>query len=468
MEDRIVEFANVLRRNGIRVSLSENMDAFRALGLVGIRNPLFFRNALRTTLVKRTADIKPFEELFDFFFLGIGQAIDALDRRIMEELGLTPEQFQKMLEQIQRFLKEMQGDLSELTRALLTGNQGELERLLREATSQEAADGPQESFRFTPYTRMASRLQLDRVQSEIERFKAMLQMLAENGEDLQNAMRYLDERLRDLNRLLREVIQQEQRKRGVEPRDYSQRSSLADKNFAFYTEDDIRRMNDAVTRLAQRLKNRLSVRRKKAARGRFNVKDTLRRNLQYGGVPFHIELDRRKKTKPQVMVLCDISDSVLNASRFMLQFVYSIQDLYTKVRSFVFVSDLGEVTKVFEEHEIHQAVETALKGDVIDVFSHSNFGRAFELFYKNYFAALNSKTTVLIIGDGRNNYNRPNDWVLREIQQKAKQLIWLNPESRMTWGVGDSEMPRYAPYCDVAEECRSINQLYKIVDLIVP
>ncbi|HWX77410.1 MAG TPA: hypothetical protein VNY32_08030, partial [Candidatus Acidoferrales bacterium] len=126
MEDRIVEFANVLRRNGIRVSLSENMDAFRSLGLVGVRNPLLFRNALRTTLVKRAADIKPFEELFDFFFLGIGQAIDALDRRIMEELGLTPEQFQKMLEQIQRFLKEMQGDLSELARALLTGNQGEL------------------------------------------------------------------------------------------------------------------------------------------------------------------------------------------------------------------------------------------------------------------------------------------------------------------------------------------------------
>jgi len=296
----------------------------------------------------------------------------------------------------------------------------------------------------------------------------MLQLLAGNGETFQDVMRYLDERLRDLNRLLREVIQQEQKKRGMDPSDRSHRSSFADKSFAFYTEDDIRRMNDAVTRLAQRLKNRLSVRRKKAARGRFNVKHTLRKNLQYGGVPFHIELDRRKKTKPQVIVLCDISDSVLNASRFMLQFVYSVQDLYNKVRSFVFVSDIGEVTKIFEEHEIHQAVETALKGDVIDVFSHSNFGRAFELFYKNYFSAVNSKTTVLIIGDGRNNYNRPNDWVLRELQQKAKQLIWLNPESRMTWGVGDSEMPRYVPYCDVAEECRNINQLYKIVDLIVP
>ncbi|HEX9788120.1 MAG TPA: VWA domain-containing protein [Candidatus Binatia bacterium] len=468
MEERIVEFAAVLRRNGIRVSLSENMDAFRALDLIGVGDPLLFRNSLRATLVKRAGDVKPFEELFDYFFLGIGQALDALDRRLMEDLGLTPEQFQEMLEQIQGLLKEMEGDLSELTRALLNNNRGEIERRLRESMQQAIEQGTRDSFRLTPYTRMAARLQLDRVQSEIERFKGTLQMLGKNGGDLQNVLRYLDERMRDLNRLLRKIIQQEQRKKGLEPRDSSPRSALADKSFAFYTEDDIRRMNDAVARLAQRLKHRLSVRRKKAARGRFNVKETLRKNLQFGGVPFNIQLDRRKKTKPQVMVLCDISDSVLNASRFMLQFVYSIQDLYSKVRSFVFVAEIGEVTKLFEEQDIQTAVEAALKGDVIDVFSHSNFGRAFEQFHKNYFAAVNSKTTVLIIGDGRNNYNRPNDWVLREVQQKAKQLIWLNPESRMTWGIGDSEMPRYAAHCHVAEECRSINQLYKIVDLIVP
>jgi len=468
MEERIIEFANVLRRNGVRVSLSENMDVFRALERLGIEDQQLFRDALRTTLVKRVGDIQPFEELFDFFFLGLGQAIDALDRRMMEELGLSPEQYQRMLEHIQQRLRQMEGDLSELTKALLTANRAELERLFREAARQELDSGGLDGFRFTPYMRLGARLELERVQSEIERFKALLQMLGENGDDLKNIMRYLDERLRDLNRLLREAIQQEQRKQGHEPRDASARSSLADKSFAFYSEDDIRRMNDAVTRLAQRLKNRLSVRRKKAARGRFDVKKTLRKNLQYGGVPFEIMLDRRKKTKPQVMVLCDISDSVLNASRFMLQFVYSIQDLYAKVRSFVFVSDIGEVTKLFEENEIHRAVEAALKGDVIDVFSHSNFGRAFELFHRNYLSAVDSKTTVLIIGDGRNNYNRPNDWVLREIQRKAKQLIWLNPESRMTWGVGDSEMLRYAPHCDVAEECRSISQLYKIVDLIAP
>ena len=114
----------------------------------------------------------------------------------------------------------------------------------------------------------------------------MLQMLGENGEDLQNVMRYLDERMRDLNRLLREIIQQEQRKQGAEPRDYSPRSSLADKSFSFYTEDDIRRMNDAVARLAQRLKNRLSVRRKKAARGRFDIKGPCVRICNTAACPF--------------------------------------------------------------------------------------------------------------------------------------------------------------------------------------
>ena len=468
MQDRIVEFAGVLRRNGIRVSLSENMDAFRAVDLIGVGDPRLFRDSLRATLIKRAGDLQSFDELFDSFFLGIGRALDAIDRRIMEELGLTPDQFQKMLEQLQRLLKTMEGDLSSLTRALLNNDRGEIERLLRESIEREIEQGVPDGFRLTPYTRMAARLQLDRVQSEIERFKGMLQMLGENGEDLRNVLRYLEERMRDLNRLLREIIQQEQRKKGFEPRDQSPRGALADKSFAFYTEDDIRRMNDAVARLAQRLKNRLSVRRKRAARGRFNVKETLRKNLQFGGVPFRIQLDRRKKTKPQVMLLCDISDSVLNASRFMLQFVYSVQDLYSKVRSFVFVAEIGEVTQLFEEHDIQSAVERALKGDVVDVFSHSNFGRAFEQFYKSFFAAVNGKTTVLIIGDGRNNYNRANEWVLREIRQKAKQLIWLNPESRMTWGIGDSEMPLYAPHCHVAEECRSINQLSKIVDLIVP
>ena len=467
MQDRIIEFANVLRRNGVRVSLSENIDAFRALDLLGVEDASRFRAALRTTLVKRTVDLRPFEELFDFFFLGIGQSLTQADQQLMEQLGLSPQEFQDLLDRIDRFLKQMEGELSDLTRALLSGNKGELERLLRQAVAAEA-EGPNQSFRFTPFTKIASKLELDKLQDEIERLKGHLKMLAQDGEDSESVIRYLDQRLKDLYGMLREIIYQEQRKRGIDASDRNRSVTLAEKSFSFYSEDDIQRMNEAVTRLAQRFKNRLSVRRKNAARGRFDLNETLRKNLQFGGVPFQIQLDRRRKTKPQIVILCDISDSVLNASRFMLQFVYSIQDLYSKVRSFVFVSDIGEVTQLFEEHNIHKAVEMALTGNVIDVYSHSNFGRAFELFYKDYFSAVTNKTTVLIIGDGRNNYNRPSEWVLREIQHKAKQLIWLNPENRMTWGVGDSEMPRYARYCKISEECRNIGQLYNLIEAIEP
>jgi uncharacterized protein len=167
------------------------------------------------------------------------------------------------------------------------------------------------------------------------------------------------------------------------------------------------------------------------------------------------------------MVLCDVSDSVRNVSRFMLQFVYSLQDLYSKVRSFIFVADVGEITRLFQEQDINDAIHTALHGNIINVYAHSDFGRAFKAFHRDFLPAVNKRTTVLILGDGRNNYNLPHEWVLRDVQQRAKQVIWLNPENRMTWGFGDSEMDRYAPYCTLVEECRNLNQLYRVIDRVV-
>lgn len=468
MDDRIVEFSNVLRRNGVRVSLAENMDAFRALDLTGVEDSALFRAALRSTLIKRSSDLKTFEELFDLYFLGLGAAIRESDRKIMSQMGLTPQQFQALLEEIRGVLDRMQGGLSPLTRALLSGDMGQVERLLREAAAAEGNLGQTgDRLRMTAYSRLVARLGLGALEEEMEEFRAALLGSGAGVETLETISRYVDHRLRDLGRMIRDLIQQELKKNGFLDSERDRADYVLQKSFAYYTEEDIRKMNEVVARLARRFKNRLSVRRKKARRGRFDVKDTLRKNLQYGGVPFRIQLDRRKREKPQVVILCDISDSVLNASRFMLQFVYSLHELYSKVRSFVFVSDLGEVTKLFEENEIHQAVEMALRGEIINVYTHSNFGRAFEIFYREYLPAVTGKTTFLIIGDGRNNYNRPNEWALKEIRQKAKQLIWLNPENRLTWGFGDSEMPRYTPCCDVVEECRNIQQLYKVIDRIV-
>lgn len=468
MDDRIIEFSSTLRRNGVRVSLAENMDALRAAELLGIAEPLLFKNALRTTLIKRSVDIKTFDELFDLFFLGLGESIKESDRRLMTQMGLSPRQFQEMLEQIRRFLNRLEGDISALARALLSGDLARVDHLLREAATKERLGEIRDGIQIGAYfQRMAAQLEFYRAQQELESFKGMLAQWGADAETVERISRYVDQRLKDLAQFIRDLAKQELKKNGIASSERERLDYLSQKSFSYYTEEDIRRMNEVVARLAQRFKNLLSVRRRKARRGRFDVKDTLRKNLQYGGVPFRIQLDRRKREKPQVIILCDISDSVLNASRFMLQFVYSLQELYSKVRSFVFVSDIGEVTQLFEENDIHQAIDMALKGEVINVYSHSNFGHAFEVFYEEYRSAVTVKTTFLIIGDGRNNYNSPNEWVLKEIQQKAKRLIWLNPESRLTWGFGDSEMLRYVPYCDVAEECRNIHQLYRVIDRIV-
>jgi uncharacterized protein with von Willebrand factor type A (vWA) domain len=267
--------------------------------------------------------------------------------------------------------------------------------------------------------------------------------------------------------MIRRAVRIELEKRDQSQRERNRLSALAEKSFYYLSEDELRRMREAVTKLAQRLKNVVSIRRKRGKRGKFDVSDTLRKNLQYGGVPFRIQFDRRIRDKPQVLVLCDVSDSVRNVSRFMLQFVYSLQDLYSRVRSFIFVSEIGETTQLFDEHDTQQAIELALTGTVINVFAHSDFGRAFRTFHRDYLGAVNKRTTVIILGDARNNYNLPHEWVLRDIQLRAKQLIWLNPENKLTWGFGDSEMDRYLPFCDLVEECRNLNQLYRVIDHLV-
>jgi len=465
MLDRIVEFSALLRRHGLRVSLPENMDAAAALELLGVGDKATFKSALRAALVKRAGDAETFDELFDLYFLGLGTESRRMDEELMRQLGMSPAEFQAMLEEIEKFLENLDGQISALAKALLTGDMGEVERLLREAADAERSENP--GLRVLMFAQgIGDRIGVEGVRIEIENLKALLGRGGAAPEMIEKMAQYAEERLRNLLKLVRELARREADTKDPTRPERERHDYLSQKSFVYYTEDDIRKMNEVVVRLARRFKNRLSLRRKRARRGRLDVSATFRKNLQYGGVPFRIKLEKRRKEKPDVVVLCDISDSVLNASRFMLQFVYSVQDLYSKVRSFVFVSDLDEVTRLFEENEIHQAVEMALRGDVIDVYSHSNFGRAFEIFYREHWTAITPKTTVLVIGDGRNNYNRANDWVLQEIRRKAKQLVWLNPESRMTWGYGDSEMPRYAPHCHVVEECRNIHQLYQLIDRI--
>ncbi|HUY19654.1 MAG TPA: VWA domain-containing protein [Candidatus Binataceae bacterium] len=468
MNHKLIEFSNLMRDNGVRVSTAELLDTVAAASLTGLAERESFRAALRATMVKRPGDLPVFEQLFEIYFSGLGEIIKQAGDAVQDGMAMSDREFQEFLEQVRKFLEEQGGELSELARRLLEDNSGELERMIAEAARELQTSPIQGSAEENHFARALARaLGLDRLPGEMRELSERAERQA-SGAIAARLDEYLEQRLRALDDIVRRYARLERDKREVRTREASRLNQIGDKSFYYLSEEELERMKQAVTRLAQRLKNVIAVRRKHTKRGRFDIKRTLRHNLQNGGVPFKLHFDRRPRDKPQVVVLCDISDSVRNASRFMLQFVYSLQDLYARVRSYVFVAEIGEVTPQFRDRDLKTALDLALSGDIINVYSHSNFGNAFRAFVHDHIGAINRRTTVIVLGDARNNYNLPHDWCLREIRQRAQRLIWLNPESRNTWGFGDSEMERYAAHCDMVEECRNLNQLYRVIDRLVP
>ena len=457
MDEKLVEFAALLRDNGIRVSLAETLDAVDACRRVGLADRAAVYAALRCTMVKRAADGEAFDRLFALFFSGLGEVIKQASQAVQRELALSEREFQELIDQLAQLLAAHEGELSALARELLAADSARLERRIRDAA--------REIRRLFPAPAGGQyRLRLKRELGEIR------QLVEEAGYDPLARARmgqYVERRFNALETILQRYAGGETGQDARREREARELQTLREKSLYYMSEQELDRIKEAVARLAQRLKSAASVRRRIARRGRFDAKKTLRRSLRWGGVPFVLRFDKRKKDKPQIVVLCDVSDSVRNVARFMLQLMYSLQDLYWRVRSFIFVAELGEVTSHFRENDVAGALELALNGAVINVYAHSNFGRAFRIFAEDYAGAVNKKTTVLVLGDGRNNYNLPGDQFLGEIRRRAKQVLWLNPEGRATWGFGDSEMARYALQCDVVEECRNLNQLYRVVDRLL-
>ncbi len=468
MEKKLVEFTNLLRKAGVRVSVAESLDAFAAIDEMPLEDRELFRDALRATMVKRGDDIDTYDRLFDLFWSGFH---DQLQSELKQALGGMPGDFdlERLLEQLREMLENMDIDLSELAKALLSMDANALEQLIQQAGEQSEVQNIRNMLQIGFFSRrMIEQMDMEGASGEL---KTLLDRLREEGMD--------EERLGELEALLKAV--QEAARRAVrqfaereldkQNHDYIERfrrESLLEKSFYNLTEDDLRRLREVVQRLAQKLKSVITMRRKRERRGKFDLKTTMRRNMAHGGVPFELIFKQRKKEKPKLVVLCDISSSVANVSRFFLQFIFSLQDCFTKVRSFVFVAELGEVSPLFRDHDIFDAIDLALDGgEVINPYTRSNFGMAFHTFWRDYLSAIDSRTTVVVIGDARNNYNDPRAWCLREVHSKAKNVIWINPEAPGAWGFGDSVMDKYLPYTDVAEECRNLKQLTRLVDKLV-
>jgi uncharacterized protein with von Willebrand factor type A (vWA) domain len=280
-------------------------------------------------------------------------------------------------------------------------------------------------------------------------------------------VRHARENLDRVRGQVRGYVSDELERRNLQFVEQMRKQLLAHKPFSAMSEAELYRLREEVMRLARKLKEMESLRRKVERRGRLDARRTLRRALASGGVPFRLEHKRRRVEKPRLVVLCDISDSVRHVSRFMLQLAYTLQELFSKVRSFDFVSDLGECTDFFKENEIQRAVDLTYSGGIVNVYANSNFGRAFRQFAERHLEAVTSKTTVIVIGDARNNYNPPEAWALADIQERARRVLWLNPEPPAAWSFGDSAMRDYEPYCDRVETVGNLAQLSRIVDTLI-
>jgi uncharacterized protein with von Willebrand factor type A (vWA) domain len=419
-------------------------------------------------MVKRGDEIATFDELFDLYWSGFYDNLRESFGNLADQMGEMGIDLESLLAQMAEMMNGMEGnlDLGELAKALLTQDLATLENMIREAAEQAGTDRIENMLQVGFFSRRTNeQLDLDAAGGQLEELIAKLSEMGMGSDEIEAMRQMIQKLLENLRRSVKNFVERELQTRNHDYMEKFRKEMLQEKSFYHLTEDEIARMREVVNRLAQRIKNVLSIRKKRIKRGKLDLHQTLRRNMARGGIPFEVIYKHRRKDRPKLVILCDVSSSVANVSRFMLQFMYGLQEAFTKIRSYVFVSDLGEVTTIFKDSDVNSAIEKALDGgDVINVYTRSNFGHAFHDFWKDHLSSIDNKTTVIVLGDARNNYNDPRAWCLRDIYNKAKNVVWLNPESPSAWGFGDSVMDRYAPYCDRVEECRNMRQLSKIVD----
>jgi uncharacterized protein with von Willebrand factor type A (vWA) domain len=225
----------------------------------------------------------------------------------------------------------------------------------------------------------------------------------------------------------------------------------------------------AIEPLTRALAARLAQKRRRRRKGHLDIRRTGRASLSYGGVPADPKFKHPRPSKPEIVVVADISGSVASFARFTLMFVYTMASQFSKVRSFVFIDGVDEVTRFFEESaDINEAVHKVnTEADVVWVDGHSDYGHAFEVFHERHAKQITPKTTILILGDARNNYHASQSWVIRELRKRARHVYWLNPEPRGYWDSGDSIVSEYGRYCYSLHECRNLRQLEQFVSRIV-
>src|SRR3954466_10735225 len=475
MLDLLAGFVQELRRAGLPVSLTENLDAMEAVKHIPIEDREAFKYALAATLVKNAAHWKSFETVFEVYFSLRGKEYHLSDvdddtqalLDMLEEMTGQSDQQEGGSGGMEALTPEELAEM--LFRAMMNADEAMMRAIARQAVLRFAGMEPGRPVGGTYYLyRTLRNLDLDGL---------MERLMDEARNQAGGELTPLEERLeRDeieiqIDKLKKEVEAEIRRRlvadRGVEAMARTLRKPLPeDVDFMHATREEMQSLRKALQPLTRKLAVRLARKRRHGRKGPLDFRNTMRHSLSYGGVPADPKFRYPRPSKPELMVVADISGSVAAFARFTLHLVYAMQNQFSKVRSFVFIDGMDEVTEYFRGVEdITEAVHRVnTEADVVWVDGHSDYGHAFEVFWDRHGRDVGPKTTVLLLGDARNNYHASQAWVVKEMRQKARHVYWLNPEPRSYWNTGDSIVGDYGTHTDGVYECRNLRQLESFVE----
>lgn len=438
-------FFQVARGTGLRVSAAEGIDAARAVDLVGFEDRTLLKDTLGLILAKTPEEKDLYNEAFELYFkrdefAGAGEADEPA-------AGEMPQRGP------QAGGDGMGGSGGQSLGQLLESDDraalaAEMEKAAREAGV--------ENIRFFTQKNLYARRILDRM--GLRALERDMEAMRQSGAfDRAQALEGKVEQLRDA---VRDFVERALLLYAKGETEKFREELLKSTRLSNIERRDLERMRVLVRQMAKKLAARYAKTRRRRLRGQLDTRRTLRRNMGWGGVPFITVWKQKRIEKPRVMVLCDVSGSVAAMSGFLLMFLYALNEALSDIRSFAFAGSLIEVSEILEKEPVEQAISKIMQ---TIGYGSSNYGNSFADFEDGWMQFVNNKTTVIILGDGRGNRTDPRTDVVGRLSQRCKRIIWLNPEYRSAWGTGDSDMYRYAPFCNLVTVCNTLRHLERVI-----
>jgi uncharacterized protein len=457
MDKRMIDFVRALRAAGVRISLAESQDALYGVEIIGVENLEHFKSTMKTTLVKDSNDQDMFEYFFPLFFNANKPPLQNIPENLSQE-------DQDMLQQALRSLAGMSQALKDLLQQMLQG-QNFSDDQLQDFGDRAGLDQGAEMYQRPWFERrMEQAANMQQLRNMMEQLLEALEQMGMSQESLDELREMMEENMDGMSEQLSQhtgatmAEQMAQQEPQTKP-------DLMDIPFQRLGQSEIDQIRDEIRRLAARLRSRASLRQKRAKAGQIDPRRTIRANMRYGGTPIELRRKTRHK-KPALVVICDISTSVRYCTEFLLTLIYELQDQVARTDSFVFISDLVDVTMHFKEHDPQEAVRRVMEQNRPGYYN-TDLGNSLNTLKQDHYGLITGKTTVIILGDGRNNYNNPRLDIASDIQRKARRLIWFCPEPQGQWGTGDSDMHQYAAKSDGVYYVNTLNDLADAVDKIL-